>query len=84
MGQYQLSVRDFNIPLITTHCCSNVSIEITESIILVIIPYLIHLVAWLDLTSFIKHVYSLPTGVKIVGVLKFNLLEDVKAIHFES
>ena len=58
-----------NITLSTTHGCTNVSIEITESIALVIILYLIHLAAWLDLPSFIKHIYDLPTGVNNVGVL---------------
>ena len=55
----------------------------TESITLFIILYLIHLKAWSYLPSFIKHIYSLPTGGNIVGVLKFNTLEDVEAIYCE-
>ena len=74
---------DCNIPLRTTHCCSNVSIERTESINLVIILDLIHLAACSDLPSFIKHIYYLPTGGNILGVLKFNILEDVVSIGGE-
>ena len=72
-----------NIPLSTTHCCSNVSIEITEQIASVVILDLIHLAAWLDLPSFIEHIYNLPTGGNILGVLKFNLLVDVETIRCE-
>ena len=68
---------DCNINFSRTHCCSNVSIERTESITLVIILDLIHLAAWSDLPSIIKHIYSLPTGGNIVGVLEVNLLEYV-------
>ena len=74
---------DCNIHLIPTYFCSDVSVERTESITLVIILDLIHLTAWSDLPSFIKHIYYLPTGGNIVGVLKFNLLEDVVAICCE-
>ena len=72
-----------NITLSTSHCCSNVSIERTRSITLVIILDLIHLAAWSDLPSFRKHIYSLLTGGNIVGVFKFNILEDVEAIRCE-
>ena len=69
------------INLSTTHCCSNVSIDITESITLFIILDLIHLVAWSDFLSFIKKKYYLPTGVNLVGVLEFNILEGVEEIR---
>ena len=72
---------DCNIPLSTTHFCSNVSIERTESITLVIILDLIHLAVWSDLPSFRKHIYYLPTEGNIVGVLEVNLLEYVEAIR---
>ena len=72
-----------NIPLSTTCCCSNVSIERTESITLFIILDLIYLAAWSDLSSFIKHEYYLPTGGNNVGVFKFNILEDLVAIRCE-
>ena len=71
-----------NITLSTSHCCSNVSIEITESITLVIIVDLIHLTAWAVLPSLWKHIYYLPTGGNIVGVCNFNILADVVAIRF--
>ena len=74
---------DCNIHLSTTHYCSNVSIERTESITLVITLDLIHLVAWSDLPFFVKHIYYLPTGVNILGMVKFNILEDVEAIRCE-
>ena len=74
---------DWNITLSTTNCCSNVSIDRTESINLAIIFYLIHLAAWSVLPSFIKHIYYLPTGGNIVGVCSFNILEDVVAIICE-
>ena len=54
--KWYFSRSDFNIPLSTTHCCSNVSIERTESITLVIVLDLIHLAAWSDLPSF-KNTY---------------------------
>ena len=74
---------DCQIPLSTTHCCSNVSIYRTKSINLVIILDLIHLTAWSDLPSLIKK-YYLPTGVNnIVDVLQFNIPEDVVAICCE-
>ena len=38
---------------------------------------------WSDFPSFRKHRYSLPTVGNIVGVLKFNILEDVLAILCE-
>ena len=50
---------------------------------LVIILDLIHLAAWSDLPSPIKHIYYLPTRGNIVGVLKFNLLDDVESILCE-
>ena len=59
--------------------CSNVSIEITESIALFVILYLIYLSDWAVLQSFWKHIFSLPMGVNIVGVCKFNILADVEA-----
>ena len=77
------SCGDCIITLTTTNCCSNVSIEITESITLVIILDLIHLAAWSDLPSFIKHIYDLPTWDHIVGLLEVNLLEDVEEIRCE-
>ena len=80
---WSFSRGDCNITLSTTHGCSNVSIEIIESINLVIILDLIHLASWSDLLSFIKHIYYLPTGGNILGVLKFNLLEDLEAIRCE-
>ena len=67
-----------NIPFSTTHCCSNVYIDRTESITLVIILDLIHLAAWSDLPSFRKHIYFLPTGGNTVGMLEVNSLEDVE------
>ena len=60
--KWYFSHGDWNIPSSTIHCCSNVLIEITESITLVIILDLIHLATWSDLPSFIKHIYSLPIG----------------------
>ena len=72
---------DFKITLSATHCCLNVSIERKEWITLVIILDLIHLAAWEVLPSFIKHIYSLLTGGNIVGVFKFNILEDVEEIR---
>ena len=65
------------------HCCSNVSIDRTDPIILVIIIDLIQLVAWSDLPSFIKHIYSLPNRGNIVGVLEDDALEDVEEIRCE-
>ena len=75
------SCGDCNISFSATYCCSNVSIERTESITLVIILDLIHLAAWSDLPSFIKHIYYLPAGGNIVGVLEVNVLEDVEEIR---
>ena len=72
---------DYNTPLSTAHFCSNVSIEITESITLVIILDLIHLEDWEVLPSFWKHIYYLPTGGNTVGVFKINILEGVEAIR---
>ena len=72
-----------NTPLSTTHGCSNLSIDRTESITLVVILDLIHLSTWSCLPSFRKHICSLPTGGNIVDMLKFNLLEDVEAISCE-
>ena len=72
-----------NIIFSTTHCSSNVSIERTESITLVIIIDLIHLVAWSYLPFFRKHIYSLLTGGNIVGVLEVNVLEVVEEIRCE-
>ena len=45
-------ISNCNIPLSTTHCCSNLSIKITKSITLVIILDLIHLAACSDLPFF--------------------------------
>ena len=59
--KWYFSHSDCNIPLRTTHCCSNVLIDIIESITLVIVLDLIHLAAWSDLPFFIKHIYYLPT-----------------------
>ena len=70
-----------NIPLSTTRWCSNVSIQRTESITLVIIFYLIHLSAWAVLPSSWKHIYSSPTGVNIVVLFKFNVLTYVVVIQ---
>ena len=67
------------VPLSTTHCCSNVSIERTESITLVIILDLIHLADWAFSPSFWENIYYLPTGGNIVGVCKFNILADMVA-----
>ena len=83
MGEYQWSVHDILVVVITTYllerqCLSNLSIDRTESITLVIILDLIHLAAWSDLPSFRKHIYYLPTGGNIVGVLEFNILEDAE------
>ena len=72
---------DCNITLCTTHCCSNVSIKITESTTLVIILDLIHLATWAVLPSFWKHLYYLPTEGNFVVVCKFNKLTDVVAIR---
>ena len=72
---------DCNIPLRTTHCCSNISIEKTESINLAIILDLIYLEAWAVLPSFWKHIYYLPAWGNILVLFKFNLLADVVAIH---
>ena len=79
---WSFSYVDCNIPLSSTHCCSNVSIERMESITLVIILDLIHLAAWSVLPLFWKHIYYLPTRVNIVGVFKFNILEDVVEIRY--
>ena len=51
-----------NIPLITTHCCSNVSIERTESMAVFIIRDLTHWWAWEDIMLIWKHKYYLPLG----------------------
>ena len=48
-----------------------------------IILDLINLAAWSDIPSFRKHIYYLPTGGNIVGVLEVNVLEDVEAIRCE-
>ena len=77
------SCGDCNIHFSTKNCCSNVSVEGTESINLVIILDLIHLVAWSDLPSFRKHIYSLPTVGNIVGVLEAHVLEDAEEIRCE-
>ena len=79
---WSFSQGDFKIPLNTTHFCSNVLIKTTESITLVVILDLIHLAAREVLPSFWKHIYYLPTVGNIVGVFRFNILEDVVAIHF--
>ena len=81
---WSFSRGDCNIHFSTTHCCSNLSIERTESITLVIILYLIHLAAWSDLIYFIKNIYYLPTGGNIVDVFKFSLLKDAEAIRMCS
>ena len=82
VGTYYISIQnDCKIHLITTNCCSNVSIDRKESINLVIILDLIHLAAWAVLPSFWKHIYSLPTGGNTVFVCKFNKLTDVAAIN---
>ena len=44
---------------------------------------MLYTMACSDLPSFIKHIYYLPTGDNIVGMLKFNILEDVEAICCE-
>ena len=74
---------DCNITLSTTPCCSNLSIYRTESITLVLIFDLLHLSAWSDLPSFIKHIYFLPTDGNFVGALQFNLIENVEEIRCE-
>ena len=57
------SRRDYYIiHLITTHCCSNVSIDRIESMALLIIRDLTHCAAWGDLLLIWKHKYSLPAG----------------------
>ena len=53
-----------------------------SAITLVIILDLIHLTAWADLPYFRKHIYYLPTGGNILGVLKLNIFEDMVAIRF--
>ena len=70
-----------NIPLSTTHCCSNVLIQKTESITLVIILDLIHLAAWAVLPSLWKHIDYLFTGGNSLVVCKFNKLTDVASIN---
>ena len=57
---------DCNIHLITTHCCSNVSIYRTESMALFNTLDLTHWAAWGDFLSTRKHKYSLPSGGKCV------------------
>ena len=52
---------DCNIHLITTHCCSNVSIDRMESMALFNTLDLTHWEAWGDLMLTWKHKYSLPT-----------------------
>ena len=51
-----------NIHLITTHCCSNVSIDRMESMALFNTLDLTHWAAWGDLLLTCKHKYYLPTG----------------------
>ena len=48
---------------------------------LVIILDLIHLAAWIGLPSFWTHIYYLPTVKNILGVFKFNILEDMVSIR---
>ena len=55
---WSLRICDCNMPLSTTHCCSNVSIERTQPTVLIIILYLTNLAAWEDLPSIWKHIYS--------------------------
>ena len=53
---------DCNIHLITTYCCSNVSIDSMESMALFNTLDLTHWAAWGDLMFIWKHKYSSPTG----------------------
>ena len=71
----------YNIPLRTTHWCSNVSIERTESIKLFIFLNVIHLAVWEVVQSFWKHIYSLTTGGNFVVGCKFNKLAGVEGIR---
>ena len=70
-----------NIPLRTTHFCSNVSTKRKKSITLVIILDLIHLAVWEYLPSIWKHIYYLPTGGNVLGVFSFNKLTDMALIR---
>ena len=71
---------DCHIPLIQTHCFSNVSTERTELITLLSILDLIQLADWAVLPLLWKHIHYFPTGGNIVVVCKFNKLTDVAAI----
>ena len=53
---------DCNMHFITTHCCSNVLIDRTESINFFNTLDLTHCATWGDLLSTWKHKYSLPSG----------------------
>ena len=53
---------DFNIHLITTHCCSNVSIDRMELMTIFNNLDFTHWEVWGDLLLTWKHKYSLPTG----------------------
>ena len=53
---------DWNIHLITTYCCSNVSIYMMESMALFNTLYLTHWAAWGYLLFIWKHKYYSPTG----------------------
>ena len=59
---WSLRRRDFNIPLSTTHCCSNVSMERIESMNLVVITDSIHLADWEYLPFIWKQKYHFPEG----------------------
>ena len=65
---------DCNIHLITTQCCSNVSIDRIELLALFSIHDLTHWAAWGDLLFIWKHKYSLPAG----GVFLFYLTQQVQ------
>ena len=61
---------DCNMNLITTHCCSNVSIYRMESMDLFNTLDLTHWLAWGDLLLTWKHKYYLPTGCNYVAFVK--------------
>ena len=78
---------DCNIHVITTHCCSNVSIDRIEPMALLIILDLTHCAAWGYLRLIWKHKYPLPAGsnyfvlCKSTGAIVSVVSNSVKQVY---
>ena len=70
------------IPLITTYCCSSVSMERIELMALFIILYLTHWAAWEDLLLIWKHKYYLTAGG--ISVVVCNLTYWIGIVAFNG